>query len=869
MLLLILATAAQAELAARYTFNATPGKLPKEVVPLQYSAHVVPDLVKNTFSGTQEVELEVLRMTHRLMLNVDNLEIDAASLSGEQLPEQPLTPQIDQLQQTLTFILEQPLKPGIYRLNLKFRGVMSHEGRGLHTVPYQDGDQKKTMIATTLQPTDARRLLPTWDEPSFRARFKLTVDVPASFTAYSNTAVEHQEQLANGWQRISFGVTPPMSSYLMVLVAGELTRLSASHDGVDIGIVTTEGKQASAAFALDSTQTLLRYYGDYLGLPYPLAKLDQIALPGGYSGAMENWGGIIYNEAILLYDPQKSPRSTQQTSFVINAHEVAHMWFGDLVTMAWWDNLWLNEGFASWISMKAAEHLHPDWHLGLENQIERDGVMNLDALKTTHPIQTPVLNEEQAAGNFDQITYGKGEALVRMLEAYLGQDAFQRGIRAYMREHQYGNTTAADLWAALTQASGQPVEALAESWIHQPGFPLVSVAQRCEHGQRIITLSQEPFWLDEQPNGARQWSIPIQLGRVGAPPETIVLKETSITLSRVGCEGALLVDPDNVGYYRVQYDQPNFVALREQVQQLPEATRVKLLTDTWALVTADRLPLVSYLSLVSQYQSEPRLAIWNALLSRLGALERIVTGQPEHPLLQRYINELIASKLNSLGATEKATDSTEEIKLRASLTRELALAGDQALIAQAQARFQRFLIEPDSLAPEAIDWVMSVVGNYASGHSYENLRQLALNAQNAEERNRYELALSKAQDPELAARSLQAILLPPALNPLSSQVVSSVAGSGHLHQAWMFAVLNRDALINAQDAIGRNRFFPSIVGTASDSQFADMLEEFVLNNFSADAQSDARRTAAVIRTRARQKERLLPQTSAALKEPLP
>ena len=461
--------AATAQAEAPFSFAATPGKLPKDVVPLQYDAHLVPDVAANSFRGTQTVEIDVLKPTSTIMLNADNMQIESASLTGKHIGKLTLDPILDKKQQTLRFELSEPLAPGRYALALAFSGQINREGRGLFYVNYKAGGQDKKLIATTMAPTDARRMLPTWDEPAFRARFRLTVDVPGNFKAYSTTPIDKREDLAGGMQRISFGNTPKMPSYLVVLVAGELERLSAKQDGVDIGIVTTEGKLGSATFALGATRDLLRYFNNYFGIPYPLPKLDQIAIPGGFNGAMENWGAVVYNEPTLLYDPKRSPEKVKKFTFNINAHELAHQWFGNLVTMAWWDNLWLNEGFASWMATKATHHFHPEWRPYLEGMAEREYVMNLDARKTTHPIQTPIETEEQAAAAFDAITYLKGEAFLRMLEAYLGESAFRKGMRAYMAKHQYSNTTSSDLWAALEKASGKPVGKLASDWTLQPG----------------------------------------------------------------------------------------------------------------------------------------------------------------------------------------------------------------------------------------------------------------------------------------------------------------------------------------------------------------------------------------------------------------
>ncbi|MES2149059.1 MAG: M1 family metallopeptidase [Pseudomonadota bacterium] len=857
------AIAAHAE--APFSFGATPGKLPKDIVPVQYAAHLIPNLASNTFLGSETVEIEVLKATSTIMLNVVNLEIDSATLSGKGSTEQRLTPVIDKTQETLTFKLEQPLAPGRYQLALKFHGLINREARGMFHMSYKAGGADKAMLATTMEPADARRMLPLWDEPSFRATFKLSVDVPASFTAFSNTPVEKQENLDGGLQRISFGVTPKMSSYLVVLVAGELERLTAKQDGVDIGVVTTAGKQESATYALGVTKDILRYYNNYFGVPYPLAKLDQIAIPGGFNGAMENWGGIVYNESTILYDPKKSPDSTRQTSFGVNAHEVAHQWFGNLVTMAWWDNLWLNEGFASWMGTKATDHFHPEWRPYLDNLTNREGVMNLDARKTTHPIQTSIATESQAADAFDAITYTKGESFLRMLEAYLGEDAFRKGIRAYMAKHQYSNTTTADLWDALEKASGKPVAKLASDWTTQPGFPVVKVEQACEGGKRKVTLSQEQFRLDEPAAEKRLWNVPVQVGTVNGKAWYTLLSGATTTITQASCDGALVVDPWSVGYFRVQYDTVSFEGLASQAAKLPDPTRLKLLTDTWSMVASGRQQLDGYLKLVAKYGNEPRLAVWDSAVSNMLNLYSLARGEPERPLIAHYLIELVSPKFKQLGWDEKPGESVEDRQLRLLLASVLARVGEPNAVAEGRARFARYLADPASVSPSMIDFVIGVAGRYADKATYDALSQRAATTQSNEERNRFGRALSNVQDTALAARTLEMALSPYLPPQASTQIVPGVARAEHIDQAWAFAIANRDALMKNQDAIGRNRAFPSIVASSADAAHADMMEAYVKQNFGDDAQAEAQRVGNGIRIRAKQKALLLPQVRAALK----
>ena len=859
----IVTLAAHAE--ARFSFAATPGKLPKDVIPVQYAAHLIPNLTTNTFLGSESIEIDVLKSTSTIMLNVANIDIDAASLSGKGIGELKLTPQVNKEQETLTFTLAAPLAPGRYQLALKFHGSINREARGIFQLKYKAGSQEKSLLATNMEPADARRLLPLWDEPSFRANFKLTVDLPGNFKAYSNTPIEKQEKIDGGLQRFAFGSTPKMPSYLLVLVAGELERTSAKQSGVEIGVVTTEGKQPQAAYALGVSKDLLKYFNGYFGQPYPLPKLDQIAIPGGFNGAMENWGGIVYNETALLFDPKTSPESTRQRSFGINAHEVAHQWFGNLVTMAWWDNLWLNEGFASWMATKATDHFHPEWRSSLNNLANREYVMNLDARKTTHPIQTPVTSEEQAESAFDAITYGKGQAFLRMLEAYLGEEPFRKGIRAYMAQHQYSNTTSADLWSALEKASGKPVEKLASDWTTMPGFPLVSVEQSCENGKRRVTLSQQQYRLDEPALEKRMWRIPVQVGTVNGKAAYTLLTGPSMTVTQPNCDGALVIDPNSVGYFRIKYDAASFDALSQQVAKLPDTTRLKLLTDTWSLAQGGTLPLASYFKLLNKYADEPRYAVWGSLVDSLSMLDSLAKDEPEQAAIRRFVVSLAGARISKLGWEVKTGDTPEERQLRALLASALARAGDANAIAYANSALQRYLKDPAAVDVSMIDFVVGTAGRYADQKTYEQMVERTLQTQNTEERGRFGRAVLMAQDPALAARSLKLALSDALPAAMTSGVVPQVSYAGHSDLAWTFALANREALLKDQESGGRNRLFPGIMGSSNNPAHADMMEAYVKQSFGADAQVEAERVGNAIRTRAKQKQALLPQVRAALK----
>ncbi|MET0220325.1 MAG: M1 family metallopeptidase, partial [Tardiphaga sp.] len=410
---LVLVLLMSAALAAErpFSFDAAPGKLPKTTVPVRYDIELTPDLARLTIAGHETVALELSQPVSRITLNAVNIAIDEATVDDG---AQRATVALDAAAETATLSFPQILPAGTHRLSLHFASRINSFDRGLFFADYPTRDGTRRMVSSQLEAADARRIFPCWDEPAFKASFALTVTVPQSFLAVSNMPVSHEEQAAPDLKRVSFAPTPKMSSYLFVLTAGELERITADAGGVEVGVVTTKGKSEKGRFALDEAVRLLSYYNDYFGVAFPLPKLDLIAVPGGYGGAMENWGGITFFESRLLFDSNTDADGARRDIFSIVAHEMAHQWFGDLVTMGWWDNIWLNEGFASWMQAKAAERFYPQWRTWL-NGSGKQFAMTLDARRTSHPVQQPVADDSEATAAFDAITYNKGQALIRML----------------------------------------------------------------------------------------------------------------------------------------------------------------------------------------------------------------------------------------------------------------------------------------------------------------------------------------------------------------------------------------------------------------------------------------------------------------------
>src|SRR5438034_956390 len=589
-----------------FAFATTPGKLPKEVVPTGYSIRIVPDIDKLTFSGTETVKLSAHSPVHRLVLNALELKITGASLDGKALLESAI--RIDEKTELLTLELPSQLAAGDHTLALSFSGKINQQGQGLFYARYQEqgSGTKKIMLGTQFEATDARRLFPCWDEPVFRARFQLTAVIPENWFAVSNMPIESERKIARG-KEVRFAATPSMSSYLNVFVAGELDLIESQSGPTQFRVITTKGKAEMGRYALEATAQILKYYNDYFGVPYPLPKLDQIALPGGFGGAMENWGGITYYESALLFDPKNSSAETKQNIYEVLAHEMAHQWFGDLVTMAWWDNLWLNEGFASWMGTKCTAHFNPQWEVWLRRNLPRDptrrvgiakeAAMEGDARSTTHPIQQLIATEAEANSAFDDITYKKGQSFLRMLESFLGEDVFRDGIRRYITAYKYSNSTTADLWNALSEASKKPVGEIAAGWTEQPGFPLVRVKREAEGKVR---LTQERFAVNFKNAPPLQWKIPLTYSLVGEAPATLLMTSKIGNLQNIPADRALKLNVNGAGNYRVEYDEPSWNLLLEVLPKLGVEDRVNLLSDAWALVQPDRASVSLYFGLVEK-----------------------------------------------------------------------------------------------------------------------------------------------------------------------------------------------------------------------------------------------------------------------------
>jgi aminopeptidase N len=831
-------TALQAEQA--FDFASTPGKLPKQVRPTDYAIWIKPDIKKLTFAGRETVKLNVEQRTPQLVLNAADLTVSDAQLDGKTIPKTAI--KLDAKNELLTITAPGELTPGEHTLALKFTGKINQFGRGLFYGRYQEQGTgaKKIFLGTQFEATDARRLFPCWDEPAFRARFQLTTVVPENWMAVSNMPTATEKKVT-GSREVEFQPTPSMPSYLVVFCAGEFDAVESEVDGVKLRITTTKGKAESARYAMEATAQILHYYNEYFGIPYPLPKLDQLAIPGGFGGAMENWGGITYYETALLFDPANSSAETKQRVYEVIAHEVAHQWFGDLVTMAWWDNLWLNEGFASWMGTKCAARFNPQWEVWLEKNlprdptrrtgIEKEQAMEGDARATTHPIQQKIETEAEANEAFDDITYKKGQSFLRMLESFLGEESFRDGIRRYIEAHKYSNSTTADLWNALSEASGKPVVDIAAGWTEQPGFPVVNVKREPNNK---VALSQERFAINFMDNANLTWEIPLTYLVDGqSAPATLLMSEKAVTLEDVPADRALKLNVEGAGNYRVAYDEVSWKLLLGTLPGMNVPDQVNLLSDAWAFVQEGREPLSFYTDLVDRLPASTALAVREQIINAFESIDHLLAGTAEQETFRRYARGVLRPTLDALGSQPKAGEPVTALLLRASLLKQLGLFGDEDVIKTCRQNFDNYLKNPASISPDSRAPTFAIVMRYGDATTWQKLHELGLKTASTEDKQYYYDALAFAIDPTLIQKSLSITLRDELPTSRAVFMVPKVAReSDRPDLAWEFAKKNLKPLVAKVDALTANSYLPSLFTFFFDPARIKELKAFARKNLS-------------------------------------
>jgi puromycin-sensitive aminopeptidase len=724
-----------------------PYRLPRTALPTRYDLVLRPDLGAASFTGTVDVRVDVVGdAVTDLVLNAIELDIHECRIDGEVAPHE-----LVESTERLVVRAAGTLATGEHVLSISFTGTLNDKLRGFYRSTYRDGDGVERVIATSqMQPTDCRRAFPCWDEPDFKAVFGVTLQIEPGLLAVSN-GPELRRTERDGRVVVRFADTMLMSTYLVAFVVGPLEATDPVYIGpVPLRIVHVPGKAHLTAFGLDVGAFCLQWFQDYYGIAYPSDKVDLLALPDFAAGAMENLGCITFRESLLLVDPATSTQAEQQNVADVVAHELAHMWFGDLVTMGWWNGIWLNEAFATFMEILACDAFRPDWQRWTSFGLERSVAFDTDALESTRSVEYEVRSPADCEGMFDVLTYQKGGALLRMLEQHLGADRFREGVSHYLRTNAYGNTETSDLWDAIEATSGEPVRRIMDSWIWQRGFPLVSASL---DGDDLV-LHQQRFSFDVESSSPTIWAVPVGV-RIGGGIERVLLDSEATRVPLAGVTGAVVVNAGGHGFFRVSYD----AALRsrltgESLSSLETLERYNLVDDAWSAVVAGRLTAVEVLEFLEGFGGERELAVWQAIVTALRGLGRLLDDD-EYPAFQHRVARLVAPAVADLGdPVEGEADLVS--KLRGLLTGVLAvLGGDQATQQRCRALYDTAEADPTAVDPELVAAATSVMAATGGLEEFDRLLEAFRTAATPQDQLRHLFALAEFDDPALIDRACE------------------------------------------------------------------------------------------------------------------
>jgi puromycin-sensitive aminopeptidase len=732
-------------------------RLPAYITPTVYHVTLKPDLEAFTFEGEETIELILKKTTKVVTLHSKDLNITLAEMLPEKKGGVPVPASIsyDEENETATFTFQKSVIAGEYKLHIFFRGILANNMRGFYKSQYVLDGKTQTLATTQFEATDARRAIPCFDEPMHKAVFNVKLVVPVSKTAISNTLpteiVEHEA----GYKIVSFAPTPKMSTYLLAFIVGDFEFLEAkSKSGVTVRIYATPGKKHQSSFALETAVRVLDFYEDYFGITYPLNTLDMIAIPDFASGAMENWGAVTYRETALLVDPEHSSTKNRQWVALVIAHELAHQWFGNLVTMEWWTHLWLNEGFASYIEYLAVNHLFPEWDIWTQFAYADLGVaLRLDALKNTHPIEVDVKNPNEIGEIFDEVSYSKGASVIRMLAGYLGEHDFREGLRHYLTKHSYANAHTVHLWEAFELVSKKPVKKIMEAWTRKAGYPLIEISEK----DGVFKVRQARFVGSsvsaKEVRDTTVWSVPLNyFGDRGTTRAQLLTKRTdtisgSYDLWKKWNRG-------ETGFYRVRYPKETLELLAAPVREgrLPAIDRLGIIRDLFALSESGHVSTAEALSFALNYKEETDYTVWVEVLSGLARIWNLLSGTSLEQAYKRSALAVVSKAAEVIGWEPKTGESYTTSLLRPTLLMHAGLYGDARVIIEAKKRFERR--SELSIPADMRGVVYGLVAVSGGEHEYSELMTMYASAQVHEEKMRILYALGQFENKKLLKQTL-------------------------------------------------------------------------------------------------------------------
>ncbi|MEY2422262.1 MAG: puromycin-sensitive aminopeptidase [Acidimicrobiaceae bacterium] len=728
-------------------------RLPRTVIPTRYVLTLEPDIAGAIFSGQEAVSVEILEPVSEIVLNALALEIDEAWIEQADGGERrAATVTLDKSTERAHLALDRVAEPGAWVLHARFRGVLNDRLVGFYRSTFTDhGGPEQAIAVTQLEATHAREAFPCWDEPDFKAVFSVTLVVPDGLTALSNAGELSNQPLGDGRRQVVFADTMKMSTYLVAFVVGPLALTPpVDVNNTPLRIAHLPGKEHLTTFAIESASFGLQFFADYYGIVYPGDKCDLVAVPDFAFGAMENLGCITFREVLLLVDPKRATHPELQNVADVIHHELAHMWFGDLVTMKWWNGIWLNEAFATFMEIKCSDAFRPDWNVWVNFGLSRTAAFDVDSLSSTRPIEFEVVSPRDAEGMFDVLTYEKGAAVLRMLEQYLGETEFRDGIRHYLTTHQFGNTETTDLWDAIETSTGEPVRQIMDSWIFQGGYPVVEVELV---GPRTLRLRQERFRFavdDERAaNDEPLWAIPIRFTYSDGnerSTDRVLLSSREQDVELPADVDWVHVDTGGSGFYRTRYVGELRRRLTAHVGELLPLERYNLIDHEFACTLAGTSTAAEFCDLARSFGDDTELSVWQRLSTAFAALDRIIDVDTR-PRLQATVRAIAAPALHRMGWSTSEGEADVDRQRRSCLFELLGTTGaDDDVRARARSLHEAYLKSSDDADPELVAAALTVIADSGTADEFQAFVARWRGADNPQEELRYLYALPRFHD---------------------------------------------------------------------------------------------------------------------------
>ncbi|NOS61459.1 MAG: M1 family metallopeptidase, partial [Nitrosarchaeum sp.] len=720
-----------------------------KVIPVNYTLEFEPVFKNFIFNGKETITVNCKEHVNSITLHCAELKIKSCHVRCNEISEKAIT-KIDAKKEELTIIIKNKIKGNAF-VEIEFTGELNNCLLGFYRSQYKQNGKTKYLATSQFEAADARRAFPCWDEPEAKATFDISIIAENKFTAISNMPVTSKKKLKNK-TLYKFAKTPVMSTYLVYLGVGEFEYLTGKIGKTQVRVITTRGNKSKGKYSLELGKKLLLSYEKYFGIKYPLPKLDLIAIPDFASGAMENWGAITFRETILLYDPKTSSTRTKQYIAEVISHEIAHQWFGNLVTMKWWNDLWLNESFATFMATKFVDKFYPEWDLW--NQFVEDAMnaaMGLDSLKNTHPIDVKVNSTSEIREIFDAISYDKGGCVLRMLEHYVGESNFQKGLKRYLADFKYKNAEGQDLWDAIGKISKMPVRAMVLTWLKQPGFPVVEI----EKQDSTLHLKQRRYMLESDKKSNGLWSIPLSIGLKDELFQKLFTKKSmSVKLPKNNI--GFVANFGRKGFYRVKYDKGTLLDLKMLVdqKQIPAIDRWAIQNDLFSLCISCDETVRNYLDFSDAYYDEDSYLASVNVAHNLSSLYFRAFGEEFSSEIRNYAVNYLKKILYDLGWNPKKTDKHTDAMMRGFAISTLGKLDDDEVIIESENRYKQFLKNPTSLSPDLVESVCSVMAWNGNSKTHEELTRLYKNAKTMEEKLRFLGAMCSFKDEKLLLKSL-------------------------------------------------------------------------------------------------------------------